>query len=474
MRAPLRTALAAALPVMACGQTMVPSPVPPPQRLAAVTLLPEGSTLNGVMLPRYNAERQLISVLRSDEMRITDSTTIEADAVSVDVYRPDGGRRGRVELGQAIYRQGRETITASKSVRVTSDDLAATGTGAVFYIPTSQGFLLGPVDCRIYAPPEATTMHRPPTVRPHATLAAALLGALQLPVTAAAPAPLSPADLAAIDQAAAPAGGDLAARQADSERLAAASTAAANQADQLLTSFVQSVGLTGVLAEPAPAPTPAPAPEPPPAPAPEPPAAEPPKVEAGPDDTVVLCDGGLFFDGDAGVLVYLDNIRLTNPEFNLNCRDQLKVFLEVKEEKPAAKDAKEAAGNKAAAPATEHPPATKPPKPAKEPGADQLFGGGRFGNLRQIIASGDVRVTRKDAQGRQATATADSAVYDAINGDIILRGGFPTLRQGRDSLVAQQPGLYIRFDKDGNVFAQPGRWKTVAGLRNNKALKPNP
>ncbi len=460
MRPPLLAALAAVLPAVlpavAGGQPLVSSPVPPAQRLPAVRLLPEGSTLNDVMLPRYDTQRRLKSVLRSPEMRITDASTIEADAVSIDVYRPDGGRRGRVELGQAVYRQNRETVTARKTVRIASDDLDARGSGAEFHIPTNRGFLLGPVDCRIHVPLHPTAMTRPPAPRRPATLAAALAAALQLPL-AAAPVPLTAAELAALDRAAAPAGGDLAPLQDDVGRLTTTAAAAAAQADTLLADFVQVVGLTGVLAQPALA------------------AAEPPKVDAGPDDTVVQCDGGLFFDGDLGVLVYLKNIRLTNPEFDLNCRDQLKIFLEPEasqpdkpaatEEKPAATEDKPAATEDKSANAGNDQPAA----------ADQLFGGGRFGDVRQIVATGAVRVTRKDPQGKPVTATAETAIYDAASGDVILRDGFPSLVQGRNALVAKEPGLYIRFYKNGNVFTQPGKWVTVAAdLRNQRALRPKP
>ena len=459
MRPPFLAALAAVLPAVAGGQPLVSSPVPPAQRLPAVRLLPEGSTLNAVMLPRYDTQRRLKSVLRSPEMRITDASTIEADEVSIDVYRPDGGRRGRVELGQAVYRQNRETVTARKTVRIASDDLDACGSGAEFHIPTNRGFLLGPVDCRIHIPLQPAAMTRPPAPRRAATLATALAGALQLPL-AAAPVPLTAAELAALDRAAAPAAHDPAASHADVGRLTTTATAAAAQADTLLADFVQVVGLTGVLAQPAPA-----------APA----AAEPPKVDAGPDDTVVQCDGGLFFDGDLGVLVYLKNIRLTNPEFDLNCRDQLKIFLEPEAsqpDKPAATEEKPAA--------TEDTPAATEDKSAnagndQPAAADQLFGGGRFGDVRQIVATGAVRVTRKDPQGKPVTATAETAIYDAASGDVILRDGFPSLVQGRNALVAKEPGLYIRFYKNGNVFTQPGKWVTVAAdLRNQRALRPKP
>ena len=71
-------------------------------------------------------------------------------------------------------------------------------------------------------------------------------------------------------------------------------------------------------------------------------------------------------------------------------------------------------------------------------------------------------MSRKDKKGKEVTATCETAIFDGKSGDVILRGGFPTIRQGGSSLVALEPGLYIRLYQNGDIYAQPGKWKTVA------------
>jgi hypothetical protein len=188
----------------------------------------------------------------------------------------------------------------------------------------------------------------------------------------------------------------------------------------------------------------------------------------------------MFFDGEEGVLVYLSNVRLRNPQFDLECREQLKIFLESEERggEPTGVGRKPGnPGGDKAGPAGSAGAAGEPAAGAgEEPGGgDKLFGGGRFGSVRQIVATGAVQVTRKDPNGEPVTATADSAIYEAASGDVILRGGFPTVRQGRSALIAKQPGLYVRLYRNGNVYTQPGKWETVAAnLRERQELKPNP
>ena len=55
-----------------------------------------------------------------------------------------------------------------------------------------------------------------------------------------------------------------------------------------------------------------------------------------PSTIKVEFDGGFYFDGEAGVLAYLKNIRLTESgsNFKLRCSDELKVFLDTPSEDP--------------------------------------------------------------------------------------------------------------------------------------------
>ncbi|NIP98619.1 MAG: hypothetical protein GWO24_36500, partial [Akkermansiaceae bacterium] len=77
----------------------------------------------------------------------------------------------------------------------------------------------------------------------------------------------------------------------------------------------------------------------------------------------------------------------------------------------------------------------------------RLEGPEAFSDVKAIVATGGVRVVREDPRGTAGPvlASAETATYDAKSGDIVLRGGYPSIRQGKSSLKAAEAGLYIRF-----------------------------
>ena len=459
--------------------------------MPAVSLLPEGSTLSGVMIPRYDKQRRLESVLRAKQMIILDAQTIEGEAVSIELYGPDGRRTGKIDLGKATYQQEPGILRADQGVSIATDDITARGSGAVVHLGATVGFLLGPVESRLHTPkrPAKTSMTTPSTkpLRPVPTIRklrrrfapVALLAAAPMPLLAL-PAGLSPEQLASIDKAAAPLDTEIAHREADTRALVASVESRSATATANLVSFLKAAELQPVLAQVEQTANTAPAP-PKAAGKPLPPLPKPKEIKPTSQDTVVTCDGGMFFDGEIGVLVYLKNIRLANPQFDLSCSNQLKIFLEKQPEKPKAKRKSKPAGNPQPPPESAAPDAKNTAKKptAKQPGnpalpglpSDDLFGGNRFGDVRQIVATGDVVIVQKKAGGQPVIAMADTAIFDGKTGDVILRGGLPKLQQGRSAIQAREPGLYIRIYKNGNVATKPGKWKTIAADLHKKAAK---
>lgn len=440
------------------AQQILPSSESIDKHLPAVSLLPEGSTLQGVMLPRYDEKQRLLAVLRAEHMLIIDSETVDATKVRIDLHQAEGGHRGSIELAKARFDQAKRLLRASDDVQISSKDMSAHGTGLVFSLENGRGFLLGPVATRFYPAAPATSMNAPFHTSPPATTTrwtAALGTALCLPLIAA-PAPLTDQETATIDRKSAPATPVAERHARATEKLTEATNRQVESTEQNITDFLRAASLTSLLADAA---------------AIETPALEAPKIEAKPGDTQVDCDGGMYFDTEDGVLVYLDNIRLTDPRFELTCKKELKIFLERKEKK----EPEAGAGN---SPPEEPKPDTDKPTPAQpepatekedpkkndstDPADDDLFSGAGFGEIKQIVATGGVKAVRKDAKGNAVTATGETAIFDAQTGDVILRGGYPTIRQGGSSLAAQEPGLYIRLYQNGDIYAQPGRWKTIA------------
>jgi hypothetical protein len=67
-------------PVMAASGEAAPPPAPG-KKFSAVSLLPPGSQLKGVMLPRYDENKRLSAVLNAQVMTLVSDDVIAGDDV---------------------------------------------------------------------------------------------------------------------------------------------------------------------------------------------------------------------------------------------------------------------------------------------------------------------------------------------------------------------------------------------------------
>jgi lipopolysaccharide export system protein LptA len=148
----------------------------------------------------------------------------------------------------------------------------------------------------------------------------------------------------------------------------------------------------------------------------------------------VTCDGGMYFDADDGVFVYLRNVVVKDPRFDLSGAHELKVFL----------------GKK---------PDEKTQKNASQKSADGKGVGARFGDVERIVATGAVRVLQKQTEPGKLPVEASGAIftYHPKTGRIHLQGGYPWVKQGTNFMRAKEPKLSLRIEKDGS-FVTEGRW----------------
>ena len=513
-------------------------PAPLPKRLPAVSLLPNDSTLQHVLIPRFDKQRRLLAVLRADHMRVIDADNATGTKVNIELHRPEGGLRGIIDLQEGQFDQKAGLLRGSHGAVMRSDTLKAVGTGTVYDLERSRGFLLGPVNTLFYPRTPATSMSCPAQLP---SLRALLVASLAI-LPAAAPASPAPPDsetLARFERDTRPAAVDCADKNRSVDSQLAATAVKSGGADTELAAFLHDTALTAVLADTKPAKPKDPVPPKEPVPAKEPIADASDTIDPNLPGTHVLADAGMFFDSAQGILVYLKNIRLTDPRFDLWCTDELKVFFAKKPE--AATPPGTATGSKspsAKPPAADSPPPKGPPKPppadapkphpaadtdnpptadaanpppaekgkpqpadaakpqpadagkppsanaGKSPPADpnnppktappaNSLLGGDFGDIDHLVATGSVRVVRKNPEGLPVTSTADTATYEAATGNVIMRGGFPTLHKGKDYLRALEPGLYVILYGNGDVFAQPGKWETgVADINEKQKDKP--
>ncbi len=391
-----------------------------------VSLLPDGSVLKGVLLPRYDAERNLVGDLKAETMTLIDSERVQGENVLIRFFNPDRSLRGKVALKNALFDQVKSRLSAKEPVKITTDRLVANGTGLVYAFQNGEGFLRGPANTWISAPP-TTAMNTNP-------LANAALIALCLapsPLIAVPPAYVSDDELAAIKAQAVSVGPVTEKLNASAQTALTEDIRNGDKASAAALTFINTSGLkAGTTAEPK-----------------ERAEAKPLEIKPGPDDTLITCDGGMYFDADEGVLVYLKNVTVKDPRFDLKGADQLKVFFEKKPEdkKPEDKtpDGKQPDGK----------------KPKKASGAMA-----NFGDVSKLIAEGAVVLNQKSVDGKAPVqASGRVLTYDIPTGEIIIHGGYPWVKQGTYFARAKQPDLTLRLLNSGS-FSTQGNWEMGGNL----------
>lgn len=402
-----------------------------------MALLPEGSVLHGVLLPRYDNNRNLVGDLKAEIMTLISEKEIQGENVLIKFYKPDRTLRGKVQLQKAVFNQSTSKLHADEPVEINTDNLVAKGSGLIYAFQDGKGFLIGPVNTRLsYPEPPATSM------RPSANQTAAMLALCLAPslTIASPPAYVSEAELAEIKTAAQTVKPKL---DADTEAINATLTSdltAAQKASDSAHTFVQAADLKNI----------APA-----APADE---GAPLEVTPGPNDTVIKCEGGMYFDAEAGQLVYLKNVTVTDPRFTLTGADELKIFFAKKDpkKKPAPSDKKKEE-KKEPAPSEPNKSETDKKETAKKPEA--IGAAANFGDVQKLVATGTVRLVQKGVGGKEAVeASGGILTYDVPKGEIIISQRYPWVKQGNFYARAKQPNLTLRLLNSGS-FSTQGDWE---------------
>jgi lipopolysaccharide export system protein LptA len=382
-------------------------------KLPTTSLLPDGSQMHGVLLPQYDEKQKLSSLLHAEEMTLVSREMIQGESVCIEFFDSDETMNGRIDLKQAVFNSAKGSLKATEIVTLSSDQIIAKGDGLWYAFEQGEGFLGGPVDTRIFSKKQTTMKSRTTTLRATAMVGAALAQ----PALNAAPPPSAPAERTAVHADAvskAPAQSKAASEtRSDLKTDLEASAAATANAKAFLEKQEIQVK-TGA--------------------APVTPEAKPFEAPADPNDTLVTCDGGMYFDADDGVFVYLRNVVVKDPRFDLLGANELKVFL----------------GKK---------PDEKTRENASQKSADGKGVGARFGDVERIVATGAVRVLQKQIEPGKLPVEASGAIftYHPKTGNIHLQGGYPWVKQGTSFMRAKEPNLILRIKKDGS-FVTEGRW----------------
>jgi len=386
-----------------------------------ISLLPSGSVLKGVLLPRYDEDRNLVGDLKAEVMTLIDADRVNGENVLIRFYKPDRSLRGKVKLQNATFDQSKSLLYANEPAEITNDNLVARGSGLVYAFQEGRGFLRGPATTWISPTQLSTSMRTSPTTR-----AAIVALYLASPVISAAPPKfVTEEELAAIKAEAEP----MRPRVDEANRSAQAQLsedrAAAEKASETARSFVKASKIKTIATE-----EPAETEE-----------AAPLEVNPGPEDTVIKCEGGMYFDSEEGVLVYLKNVTVTDPRFNLSGASELKVFFDK-------------------------------PEPKEKPATEKEESGGlgptaNFGDVKKLVASGAVKILQKSVGGKDPVEASGAILtYDVPKGEIIINGGYPWVKQGSYYARAKQPNLTLSLLNNGD-FSTQGEWEMGANLKLN-------
>ncbi len=155
----LLTAAALALPAVSVAGAQPAAPAAAVDSGAwkkIFTLLPPGSELKEVMLPRYDEAQRLASVLKAKVMTLVNESQIEGKSIVVEFFNPDKTPRGRIDLATATIDKTRGLLTTHHPVEIRIDGMKTTGNGLHYDLEMGEGFITGP----------ATTIIRPRQSRP--------------------------------------------------------------------------------------------------------------------------------------------------------------------------------------------------------------------------------------------------------------------------------------------------------------------
>ena len=123
----------------------------------ALQLLPPGSKVQGISLPRYENHRVTAHII-ADMLEVRTRQLVKMTAIHTVLYSEDN-ETTYLDLDDADYDFSTSVMTTDAPASVTNPRFSARGTAATFNTATQQGLLKGPVFTTL----NATLISNPPT-----------------------------------------------------------------------------------------------------------------------------------------------------------------------------------------------------------------------------------------------------------------------------------------------------------------------
>lgn len=376
------------------------------QRMPALELLPAGSILKKISIPRYNKDYTPSSLLTADQLEVISEEEIQGTHVGISLYDAKGNIKTCSVLNSVNYNQATGLLTSKENLTFSGGTFTASSQGLTLDWENQRGFLLGKNQTLIYIKQSIIMKNSNPQPLKASSKAKSLATTAAVAVIASSPSFLSAQDLAQIDQVSKPST-ELLIQQLDQTKASLAATVAAEaKIATIRKELTEKLGAVPSIDITQPVP-----------------------LELLPTkgkQFIRITSDQLLFDAKKGIFVYYGNVRITHPKYTFSCDGELKIILS------------EAATSKK----------LKPEERAK------LKPNDLFDDVSQVIATKNVIVQGKDNKGRPVNAVTQNLTFTKTTGDIILKGKGSRITTADGQLKVVTNNGYLKLDQNFNASGQ--------------------
>ncbi len=357
-------------------------------KTSSTSSLPVGATLTKFSHPRFDTNKNPVSLLTAEEMVVTATDIFTGNGLTLRLFGEDRKVRSMATMETAKFLVKQEQLIAEGDlfIRATDNQFSAQGNGGIMHLASRQGLLLGPAQTMFLLPQKK---------RVSMNLSIPLfLTSIQL-LAAAPPLVITAQELADFERAVAP----KMIPPAKTEESLAQSQKLVNSLNQRLTQFLTTTGqlhLTGQVTAPK-------LPK-------ETKRAE--LFKASDDRMIIESDRAIYFDGENNEFAYLGKVKLTARGMIMTCTDGVKALMNPP---PPKKEAKE----------------TEQKKSEKDAEKEKFGDFKGIGDVKQVTASGSILLLGRNEKGEPVELRAERAVYNKEQNEVILRGSKMFFRNGQ-------------------------------------------
>ncbi len=133
----------------AAAHAQLPSDAVGPGEFPGLQLLPVGSVIKGITVPRYEAHK-VTALMRAGEMTVASRTTVKLQKVNVRLLDDKGAATVAKTPGVEYDFTTKHAFTTGK-VTLEDERFTAEGTKALYHSESQRGIVIGPVRTTISA-----------------------------------------------------------------------------------------------------------------------------------------------------------------------------------------------------------------------------------------------------------------------------------------------------------------------------------